>query len=94
MLYVQGVGFYETECVSSTTKNCTEVKEILSPYRNESFQAGLVELREANGTVSWGWTSSGEWLGYSVTVSIRCSQDQAQYARDNYILAAVLLALF
>lgn len=67
---MQGVGFYENDCVSSKTKNCTKVKEILSDYRNESYQDGLVGLREANGTISWGWTSSGEWLVYSVTVSM------------------------
>lgn len=66
---LQGVGFFENECVSTQTKNCTQVKEILSDYRNESQQDGLVELRETDDTISWGWTSSGEWLGYSVTVS-------------------------
>ena len=69
-MYLQGVGFFENECVSSETKNCTKVKEILSDYRNESHQDGLVELRETDDTISWGWTSSGEWLGYTVTVSM------------------------
>lgn len=89
-LRVQGVGFYENECVSSQMKNCTKVKQILSDYRNESYQDGIVELREADGTISWGWTSSGEWLGYSVTVS-RGSQNalernHAQHAQDNYVV--------
>eukprot|EP00752_Nemacystus_decipiens_P002207 g2098.t1 len=65
----EGVGFFENECVSSQLKNCTKVKEILSDYRNESHQDGLVELRETDDTISWGWTSSGEWLGYSLTVT-------------------------
>lgn len=42
---------------------------MLSEYRSESSKEGLVELRDADDTVSWGWTSIGEWLTYTVTVS-------------------------
>ncbi|CAM9259092.1 unnamed protein product, partial [Hapterophycus canaliculatus] len=66
----EGVGFHENECVSTQTKNCTMVRGILSDYRNESLQEGLVELREAAETISWGWTSVGEWLTYTVTVTV------------------------
>lgn len=62
------MGFYENECVSTLTKNCTSVMGTLSDYRNESSM-GLVELRETEGTTSWGWTSVDEWLSYTVTVS-------------------------
>ncbi|CAM9771595.1 unnamed protein product, partial [Scytosiphon promiscuus] len=65
----EGVGFHENECVSTPTKNCTAVRGMLSDYRNESFQEGLVELREAANTVSWGWTSVGEWLTYTIIVT-------------------------
>lgn len=67
-LHVQGVGFFESECVSTPTKNCTKIMGSLSHYRNESSM-GLVQLRETENTTSWGWTSVGEWLSYTVTVS-------------------------
>lgn len=47
------------------------VRGMLSDYRNESLREGLVGLRETAETISWGWTSAGEWLTYTVTVSPR-----------------------
>lgn len=65
----QGVGYHEIECVPSETNNCTaKDTSLYSKYRNES-EKGLVGLREVDGTVSWGWTSHKEWLGYTIVVS-------------------------
>ncbi len=67
--HVQGVGFHANGCVSDQVKNCTQVKEMLSDFRNESFNEGFVELRETEDTIGWGWTTTGEWLGFTVTVT-------------------------
>lgn len=92
MLCLQGVGFFGNECVSSQTKNCSKVQAILSDYRNESHQDGLVELREADGTIGWGWTSSGEWLGYSVTVRLTVRIDVSNSTKRNILRTFVLLS--
>lgn len=66
------MGFHENACKSSGTVNCTERLALISDYRNVSVTSdeGFVGLREAEGIVYWDWTTQGEWLLYTVTVSM------------------------
>lgn len=86
---MQGVGFHEGECVSDQMKNCTEIREIFSDYRNESSMEGLVELRETENTISWGWTTTGEWLGYTITVSTTRHQNASNGTVPRIIVRAL-----
>ncbi|CAM9354034.1 unnamed protein product, partial [Laminaria digitata] len=67
----EGVSFHENACKSSNTVNCAERLSLLSDYRNVSSDdgEGFVGLQEGEGKVVWGWTTQGEWLLYTVTVS-------------------------
>ena len=64
------MSFHENACKSSNTVNCTERLALLSDYRNVSSDEGFVGLQEAEDSVYWGWTTQGEWLLYTVTVSM------------------------
>ena len=56
--------------------NCAERLSLLSDYRNVSSDdgEGFVGLQEGEGKVVWGWTTQGEWLLYTVTVSFHINK--------------------